>query len=68
MKAAGASAYLTKDVAPELLCSVISEALGQKLKGTRLFNRPHNSTEIPRQSRRIKTEHGLARRHGRLEV
>jgi CheY-like chemotaxis protein len=35
MKAAGASAYLTKDVAPELLCNVISEALGLKTKGDR---------------------------------
>ncbi len=33
MKAAGASVYLTKDAAPELLYQVISEALGQKLKG-----------------------------------
>jgi PAS domain S-box-containing protein len=28
MKAAGASAYLTKDVAPEMLCEVICKALG----------------------------------------
>jgi CheY-like chemotaxis protein len=33
MKAAGASAYLTKDVAPERLCNVISEALGLKFGG-----------------------------------
>ena len=33
MKAAGASAYLTKDTAPELLCKVISEALGLQFGG-----------------------------------
>jgi DNA-binding NarL/FixJ family response regulator len=34
MRAAGASAYLTKDTAPELLCKVISEALGLQFGGS----------------------------------
>ena len=33
MKAAGASAYLTKDVAPEMLCEVICKALGEASGG-----------------------------------